>query len=70
MGLIKNRSYRKEGAQHTEHGFTISMGNDKMGFVPSFSVTPGVTCDRTAPCWLNGSAAKNQLPQGQDRRHR
>ena len=54
MSLIKDREYKKEKAYHTPHGFTISMGNDKMGFVPSFSVTPGVTCDVRAPCWRKG----------------
>ena len=50
MGLIKNRKWKQEAAYHTEHNFTVSMGNNKMGRVMSFSVSPILTCAKDVPC--------------------
>ncbi len=34
----------------TEHGFSISIGNTKLGAIHSFSTAPGRTCAKGVPC--------------------
>ena len=40
------------------NGFNISDGNRKMGYVPSFSLPPLLTCRKNAPCSKNCYAVK------------
>lgn len=50
VSMGKKSEYPRCETVRTENGFTVSMGNGKMGLIPSFSITPVRTCPKDAPC--------------------